>query len=1065
MLCRNPTYHLESLNSYILVHPSRNPYAIRNILSFQRDIASLTDQIKPISKRNPGENAADADSEDGIKYLVLVAKLEALQVYLNSAKDDLPVFQMTMSKTNVSIHSLKASEDNVLASIAVGDFTLNILPQTNKINADYVTILGLSPNHASSLLQLDYAKGSLGLECCPLENFDTKNNEMYVVVKLSPMRFVHIHAVILTLVEYMTEGFLGALAEKVAESAVLAARDLAYNAAVGNKVFHVNAEGFDFILPQSAYGSKHFILEAAKLDLDFISYPSPGEGEANIFLSKVTMKCNRDEKIIDDPISMKVVAKMAPISAQTPHDNATKIKMNVSRINLLLTKQHYIQIMNTLDYNISESDTFLRDSIGSSCRKNQSEDIRFAWPGLDTSRITHGGVEEVVIKKRLYMEFEFDALWLNLYGHSSFDPILSVAAVQAKIDLKLLPDTDTNEFDITLLDLVVEDRRLAAVDRYFTKLVQQVNHGDDEFDVCNVSYIKSKTTNETRLKVSLGSPCVVFIPDAVLEVLLFFEIEKKPPTTVEFDTTKNDSRVQMAPANLNDVKVERKAIHFGLETDDCSFVLIDMGSVPIQGRRLQNESTEEVVVIRAKTSASAKVLSNMKAGELTESEYQIHCDNFEVFSATGVSLLKPVQILSPATLSFFFSLKRLEEKLFTDIAFVSLADLDLIVSMRQYALFLTIASSAKDIFERENVQDDCASAAGSLSEHETDRIKKLASELDNTYDDGSSNGPLVSRQSTNISCSSHGTKLSQDRIIKFKITVPSTHLTVVNDLQGIDEALFKISVSSFLNNTDICLKDQRSDLMFHSHTYMLVNSDYFNKMSSQWEKFLLNPWELDLKAVRGQKKNTRRKATTIDVESHPCEISFSEQFIISLKGAIAMWNIFSETNKKALAIVNELDNQVQMDKQSLSRTRSMARCAARSLTTTRPFGISNRSGLPITFITDDNSLLIEDSETHFFCFPLSCGKGNGGYRLYGQDVKDKKTISIIIGGCQIMFEHLDNEITKGKQVHELRDGLYIFTEAEKTGKSLVSGSKRITTHFICLCLTDLQILFTLDTPH
>eukprot|EP00557_Chaetoceros_sp_GSL56_P005275 CAMPEP_0176503820 /NCGR_PEP_ID=MMETSP0200_2-20121128/15589_1 /TAXON_ID=947934 /ORGANISM="Chaetoceros sp., Strain GSL56" /LENGTH=281 /DNA_ID=CAMNT_0017903181 /DNA_START=6 /DNA_END=848 /DNA_ORIENTATION=+ len=281
--------------------------------------------------------------------------------------------------------------------------------------------------------------------------------------------------------------------------------------------------------------------------------------------------------------------------------------------------------MNTLDNNISESDTFLRDNITSARTTSNSGDAVYNWPSIDINSVTHGGAEEVIIKRRLYMRFEFEALWLNLCGDSSSDPIVSVAAVQAKIGLKLLPDTDTNEFDATLLDLLVEDRRHVTVNRHFTKLVQQIKHGEDGFDVCNISYMKAKTKNEVRMKVSLGSPRVVFIPDAVLEILLFFETEKTPPSTVEFDTTKSESRTQIAVTNFTDTKIEKKTIEFGLETDDCSFVLIDMGSVPLEWRRQHTKSNVEVVVMKARTSASANVVSDMKTGQLVELDSQIHC--------------------------------------------------------------------------------------------------------------------------------------------------------------------------------------------------------------------------------------------------------------------------------------------------------------------------------------------------------------------------------------------------------------------------------------------------------
>ena len=70
---------------------------------------------------------------------------------------------------------------------------------------------------------------------------------MFINVSLSPMRFVYVQSQILTLVEYVTEGVLGALAQRVASSAAQAAYEMAQTESDGEKIFHVKASGFDFV--------------------------------------------------------------------------------------------------------------------------------------------------------------------------------------------------------------------------------------------------------------------------------------------------------------------------------------------------------------------------------------------------------------------------------------------------------------------------------------------------------------------------------------------------------------------------------------------------------------------------------------------------------------------------------------------------------------------------------------------------------------------------------------------------------------------------------------------------
>jgi hypothetical protein len=61
-------------------------------------------------------------------------------------------------------------------------------------------------------------------------------------------------------------------------------------------------------------------------------------------------------------------------------------------------------------------------------------------------------------------------------------------------------------------------------------------------------------------------------------------------------------------------------------------------------------------------------------------------------------------------------------------------------------------------------------------------------------------------------------------------------------MQGIDETLFNITVSSFINNTEICIPEIKERSLFHCHTYTLVDADFFNAYASKWEeKLLLKP--------------------------------------------------------------------------------------------------------------------------------------------------------------------------------------------------------------------------------
>ena len=1020
----------------------------------------------PVRKRIQRGTIAQSANENpaNASMLILKADMNAFEVYLNSAKDDLPLFHMTMSNTNVNLHMYKVEEDeNIIANVAVGDLRLEV-PKTIKFRSEYCTILGLSPNHSTSLLQLQYGKGAQALESCSLKKIDPKSSEMFMIMNLSPMRFVHAHATVFTLVEYVTEGVLGALAEKVAESAVQAARQLSQAQAAGQKVFFIRAERFDFVLPEAVYSPKHFVLRAGDLDIEFITFPEPGEAKANVSLQEVTMKCNQDESIIGDPIIIDVNLNMAPLSSKSPDEMATIIDVDISRVAFLLTRDHYTQIMRTLDLNIGEANSFLREENDIYIQVGGSSD-ELDYTGFE--RLTHGGVEQVIITKRMYMTFKFEAICLELHGADTSDPLISIAAVKSDISMRLHPDTDVTEVQATLLDLVVEDTRAVAFGREFTKLVQQVCHVDSEHDVFSISYSKSKLTNATKLSVTFGSPQIVFIPDAVSDALSFFNTNEAPPVTVEIGVPEESM------TGLQDIEDTRfstgsdlgiKTLDFSMKTEDCKFILIDMGALQGTDDKHDSGNTMETIVLKGKTSASAKSTTDLYSNSPITLDSQLHADNFEIFAAKGNHLRDEVQILHPTKLSLYLSTKTKGDRTHSDIAFVSLLDFDVILSMRQYALLQAIADSVNDCLKSDDDNDeDSASLQDSLTPNETEKINQLVKELDKKDDDSSAIELLLGKESTLGSQSSHGTKKVKERVIKVKTTLPNTNITVVNDLQGVDEALFKITVSSFINNTEVCLPENKSDCLFHSHTYSLIHADYFNAHSIKWEKLLLKPWEVDFKAVRGKKKNTRRMTTTVDMESHPCQIQFSEQFIISLKSASAMWNVFTEANKKAMAIITNEDTEV-LDRRSMIARRSLANRAARSLTTTLPYSVSNRSGLAIVFLTDDRTESVDNFETVNFHFPLAEGDGVGGYRLYGQDSKERKTITVIVSEQQIVFRHIDDEVGKGKQVHGLGDGIVILTEVKKTGKTTVS----IFVCYICIPLSSIEtyryLIFSFKTP-
>jgi vacuolar protein sorting-associated protein 13A/C len=125
--------------------------------------------------------------------------MESFEISLNSAKDDLPLFTLTMSGSKVNHHSLEDDDVNSEMSLVVGDFRMETTAFGRTLPS-YRTILGLAPSASTSLLTVKYSKGASAVRSCDVGGVEKLNCEACANIVLSPMRFVHIHSQVFTLV-------------------------------------------------------------------------------------------------------------------------------------------------------------------------------------------------------------------------------------------------------------------------------------------------------------------------------------------------------------------------------------------------------------------------------------------------------------------------------------------------------------------------------------------------------------------------------------------------------------------------------------------------------------------------------------------------------------------------------------------------------------------------------------------------------------------------------------------------------------------------------------------------
>ena len=190
-----------------------NPHAIKtlfaaksNVLDFKEKAYSTYERMSMLHQQDHRPSINDKHIEapvamdtSGGHSIFILAEMESFEISLNSAKDDLPLFILTMSGSKVNHHSLEDDDANSEMSLVVGDFRMETTAFGRTLDS-YRTILGLAPSASTSLLTVKYSKGANAVRSCNVGGADKLECEACAEIVLSPMRFVHIHSQVFTLV-------------------------------------------------------------------------------------------------------------------------------------------------------------------------------------------------------------------------------------------------------------------------------------------------------------------------------------------------------------------------------------------------------------------------------------------------------------------------------------------------------------------------------------------------------------------------------------------------------------------------------------------------------------------------------------------------------------------------------------------------------------------------------------------------------------------------------------------------------------------------------------------------
>jgi len=820
-----------------------NPHAIKTLFAAKSDVLDFKakaystyermsmlhkqhDQRPSIGDKQQIVSETEIDNL-GAHSVFILAQMESFEISLNSAKDDLPLFTLTMSKSTINHHSLEDDDINSEMTITVGDFRMEASP-FGRILKSYRTILGLAPSASTSLLSIKYGKGTHAVKSCNVGGADKVSCEACAEIVLSPMRFVHIHSQVFTLIEYVSEGVFGTIAASVALSAAAAAKQVAKSSQNGERLFYVVASGFNLVVPQAAYSEEYFSFNAGNFKAHYRVFEDDIGSEAHVSLKDVSMNCNQNMQMVHTPVNMSVTVKMKPplLQGLTEDERATRVEMSISRIRLLIARCHYAQMMHTIDYNIGEADTFLR-------AENKAHQVDNAAVNAILKTLSHAGVEAVDVIKRMYINFNIQELAVEFCGLTTDDPIMSLAAVKAHILMKLIPDEKQTRAYVTLHDLVCDDRRIGSADRTFKRIIGRANVNKistssikmkdqgSESEVFLLNYTKYSEDESRDIEVKIGSSQVVVLPDVISDMLNFIQVAPYPYQRSISRTVRSTSSGVVSPNGsattmqvvVNDYDPDEvetsyemgsksglpalKKTNYKIESSNMRLVLVDLGNIdssgPFESSKKASALTE-TIVLQGKMQAKFDMVNDRASNVTVEKDYRVDAERVEIYTAQGSSLLHPVQILEPAKFAIFYYQKvgsgsGSSASHLTDVKFVTLSPIDLTVSMQNAALASTLASSISDSFSCDKDGRDEDDEFHSLSATDANRIARLDSALMKD-DDESTQCP--SEHMSNVSVHTGKQLQSTRRIIKLKLTSPEATLTVTNDFQGLDEALFKI---------------------------------------------------------------------------------------------------------------------------------------------------------------------------------------------------------------------------------------------------------------------------------
>ena len=485
-----------------------------------------------------------------------------------------------------------------------------------------------------------------------------------------------------------------------------------------------------------------------------------------------------------------------------------------------------------------------------------------------------------------------------------------------------------------------------------------------------------------------------------------------------------------------------------IDVKKYSFVIYDSGDLhksddfgmdtSMSGSSEPLDNIVEGLVFEGGTKLKVELATN-KARNTSSIETEIQGQNFQIYSGFGGDLRRPLQIMEPVTGKVNLALRNRGTETRTDVEASFVNAIDVTFSMRNLALINAISQDVSfRLSEGLQISDaskqSIQSSLKGLDEKQVHQIEAIELAL---RGDNAVSATLVELHNEPQELSKRDTEngSSTSSVIVINATIPESKITIINDLQGLDEALFRIKMQKFNTRSKIVSAPDLgmcglSQTIFDVKVHWKFLADYYDPSVNRWKHLLKEPWELACRSELNSKRS--RYSARADIHLKPLHLTFSEHFLIGLGSLSTMLAMSSEDEKIRTEMRDSSTHSSFGQDDNTAETRHMVAAL--------PYALENCSGLDVKYSLperrDSRSCLNGCKE--FFRFDSPRRKGAGGWRQYGEDAVFDSSIKLFVGENTIEVKHLDNQLGRPKRCHILNDSTVVVTTVVREGKSTVS---------------------------